>query len=298
MLKSQGMNRPSSPREAPPHSIGQCATLACILEATAPKVGNVHRGADFDDLVYLDFLTSAVALAPAMEGASRAGVGRTVFDAIVATRALVSTNTNLGIVLLLAPLAAVPISESLSTSLVHQVLSHLTADDARLVYEAIRLAQPGSLGTVKEMDIAGDPPDSLLAAMRAAAERDLVARQYAEDFSLVLDETLPRLAGSQSRGWPLTEAIIHTHLWLLAENEDSLIVRKCGGETARKVSLMASNVISAGEPGEEAYYDALADFDFWLRADGHRRNPGTTADLIAAALFAGLRDRRLSPPYR
>lgn len=278
--------------------MGQCAALACILEATAPKAGNVHRSADFEDLTFLDFLASAVAIAPAIEGAGATGVGRAVYDAVAATRRVVTTNTNLGIVLLLAPLAAVPGGEPLTPSSVRNILARLTADDSRLVYEAIRMAQPGGLGDVNDMDIADDPPNDLLAAMRAASTRDLVARQYTEDFRLVLDETLPLLVAGRQRGWPLTQTIVHAHLSLLAQYEDSLIARKCGSETARRVLLMASKVLDAGAPGDESYYDALADFDFWLRADGHRRNPGTTADLVAGALFAGLRDRRLTPPYR
>src|SRR3954464_594220 len=88
-----------------PLSIGQCATLACLLEATAPKVGNVHRGADFEDLTFTDFAVSAVAIGPAMEGAAATGVGRAVLDAVTATRSLLNTNTNLGMALLFAPLA-------------------------------------------------------------------------------------------------------------------------------------------------------------------------------------------------
>ena len=291
------MNEPPKNSIAPAFTLGQCATLACILEATAPKVGNVHRSVDFEDLKFSDFLASAVAIAPAIDSAPAAGIGKSVHAAITATRGVVTTNTNLGIVLLLAPLAAVPRDEPLTTSTIGATLAKLTADDSRLVYAAIRLAAPGGLGKVEKMDIADDPPADLLAAMRAAANRDLIARQYADDFRLVLDEALPRLTSGRARGWSLTEAIIHTHLALLARYEDSLIARKCGSETAGRASAMANKVMAAGGPGEGSYYDALADFDFWLRADSHRRNPGTTADLIAAALFAGLRDRLLSPPY-
>ena len=281
-----------------PLSLGQCATLACLLEATAPKVGNVHRGADFDDLTFHDFAASAVAIAPAIEAAAERGVGRTVLDAIAATRGIVDTNTNLGIVLLLAPLAAVPRDQPLTTASVRGVLAGLAPDDCRLVYEAIRLAQPGGLGKTAEMDVRNDPPQCLLAAMRAAADRDLVARQYAKDFALVLDETLPLLLAGRQRDWSLTEAIIHTHLQLLSRYADSLIFRKAGAEFANQVSAIARQVLEAGSPGDDSYFAAVADFDFWLRADGNRRNPGTTADLLAAALFAGLRDGLLLPPYR
>src|SRR5688572_17794231 len=128
-----------------PLTLGQCATLACLLEATAPKVGNVHRGADFADLSFADFVASAVAIGPAMEAATEVGVGRAVLEAIQATRNLVRTNTNLGMALLIAPLAAVPRDQALTPTAVHEGLAKLTADDARLVYEAIRLAQPGGM---------------------------------------------------------------------------------------------------------------------------------------------------------
>lgn len=277
-----------------PLSISQSATLACLLEATAPKVGNVHRGADFDTVTYPDFVVSAVAIGPVMEQAAQVGIGTTVLAAIRATRDLVSTNTNLGMVLLLAPLAAVPSNESLPAGIA-KVLSRLTPQDSQLVYEAIRLAQPGSMGQSEEMDIAGTAPPDLLAAMRHAADRDLIARQYVENFALVLDECLPSLLQGQTRGWTLQDNIIREHVRLLSEYPDSLIARKCGLEMAAKTSAFAAQVLRAGEPGDDNYHAALADFDFWLRADGHRRNPGTTADLLAASLFAGFRDGALHP---
>jgi triphosphoribosyl-dephospho-CoA synthase len=96
----------------------------------------------------------------------------------------------------------------------------------------------------------------------------------------------------------LTDSIVRAHVSLIAEHGDSLIYRKVGAEIAGRTSTIAKQVLAAGEPGNEDYYAALADFDFWLRSDGNRRNPGTTADLIAAALFAGLRDGILPPPWR
>jgi len=287
-----------SEAQEPLLSIGQCATLACLLEATAPKVGNVHRGADFEDLTFSDFVVSAVAIGPAMEAAASTGVGRAVYDALAATRQLVNTNTNLGMALLFAPLAAVPRNEQLTTASVGKILSRLTLDDCKLVYEAIRLARPGGLGSVEAMDVADKAPADLLAAMRAAAERDLVARQYAEDFRLVLDDALPSLVAGRERSWSLSDAIIHSHLLLIGRHGDSLIARKCGAELAAKASMIAKQVLDCRGPGDEPYYEALADFDFWLRSDGNRRNPGTTADLVAAALFAGLRDGLLPPPWR
>ena len=127
-------------------TVGQSACLACLLEATAPKPGNVHRGADFADLSFVDFVSSAVAIGPIMERAVARGVGVTVHEAVAATRRCVGTNTNLGMVLLMAPLAAVPPRIRLVEG-IGGVLRNLGPDDAQHVYQAIRLAQPGGLGT-------------------------------------------------------------------------------------------------------------------------------------------------------
>lgn len=278
-------------------TVGQCASLACLLEAAAPKPGNVHRGADFDDVTFYDFAASAVAIGPAMDRVAVNGhVGQAVFEAVQATRVVTRTNTNLGMVLLLAPLAAVPHAQALEPG-VGEVLRRLGADDARHVYAAIQLAQPGGLGEVKEMDISGPPPEDLPAAMRLAADRDLIARQYVEDFTQVLGFVAPAIEAGVVRGWTAVEAIVYAHLRTMAEYPDSLIARKCGAAVAREAAARAGAVLEAGEPECDDYYQAISDLDFWLRSDGNRRNPGTTADLIAAGLFVLLRDGRLKGPF-
>jgi triphosphoribosyl-dephospho-CoA synthase len=278
-------------------SIGQCATLACLLEASSPKPGNVHRGADFEDMTFTDFAVSAAAIAPAMDSAVQHGVGAAVLAAVQATRRLVPVNTNLGTVLLLAPLAAVPRPQRLKAG-IREVLCRLTAPDAEAVYEAIRLAEPGGLGSADQMDVAETAPESLLAAMAAAADRDLVARQYAEDFVHVLDHVVPWLVEGNAAGWPLTDAVVYAQLRALEAWPDSLIARKCGLPVAERASGLAHRVLKAGRPGDQAYYDELGELDFWMRSDGHRRNPGTTADLIAAGLFVVLREALIPPPFR
>lgn len=276
-------------------SIGQCAALAALLECLAPKPGNVHRSADFEDTTIHDFAVSAVAIVPAMEVAAHVGVGRAVLEAIRATRSIVATNTNLGIVLLLAPLAAVPRKTSIFEGIA-TILSTLTEEDSRLVYEAIRLAKPGGLGTSREHDVAGDSPSRLLDAMQLAAERDQIAREYVTQYHLVLQVALPRLLELRATGASLTDSVIRLQVELLAREPDSLIARKCGLEMATQVSAYASQVLACGNIGDDSYYEAIAEFDFFLRSDGHKRNPGTTADLIAAAIFVGLRENLLQPP--
>ena len=281
-----------------PFTLGGCATLACIWEATAPKPGNVYRGADFDDLHYTDFLASATIIGPIIERTPEQGVGPTILAAVAATRAAVATNTNLGILLLIAPLAAIPSGLPLSEH-IERVLAALSHEDAIAVFQAIPLAKPGGLGKVATADVHEPPPPGLTLrdAMAMAADRDLIARQYVNGFAEVF-RTADRIESHVAAGQPLGEAIVIAFMELLAEEPDSLIARKLGLEAAREVSGHAATILDARRHGDEAFQSMRAEFDFWLRADGHRRNPGTSADIIAAALFVLLRDNRLPWPVK
>jgi triphosphoribosyl-dephospho-CoA synthase len=275
---------------------GQCATLACLLEATAPKPGNVHRGADFEDLTFADLAISAVAIAPAMEAAAANPLGQTILHAIRTTRRCVASNANLGMVLLIAPLASVPRTVPLSEG-IRNILANLSGQDSTEVYQAIRLARPSGMGNVENMDISYGAPASLLDAMRSAQDRDLVARQYANDFNELFHCVVPWMIEGRAAGWNLIDAIVHVHIRMMATFPDSLIARKCGASVALHSQQAANRVLDAGSPGDENYQLALGDLDFWLRSDGHRRNPGTTADMIAAGLFVLLRDQLVHSPF-
>ena len=176
---------------------------------------------------------------------------------------------------------------------VRRVLSALGPIDAQTVYEAIRLAKPGGLGRVGEHDVSEPPPDSLVAAMRLAAPPDAVARQYTNGFADVLESIAPALA---AHGEPLDRAIVRVHLEQMAREPDGLIVRKCGQPEGLEAQRRAAAVLDAGWPSEPRGLARFAELDGWCRAGGHRRNPGTSADLVAAGLFAALRDGTIQMP--
>jgi triphosphoribosyl-dephospho-CoA synthase len=268
--------------------VGLCAQLACIWEATARKAGNVHPARAFDDMSYLDFLLSAAAIAPELTMACHRPVGETVLACVRATRAIVQTNTNLGIILLLAPLAAVPVDQPLRPGVARN-LAALTVADAEHVYEAIRLVSPGGLGRIPEQDIAETPTQTLREVMALAAGRDLIARQYANDFADVWNDGVPALLDGFRQMRSLEGAVLIAQLTLLAKHPDSLIARKCGVSEAQEVSRRAAAVLAEG-------WDTFADFDAWLRAEGRQRNPGTTADLLTACLFILLREGTIRLP--
>ena len=268
---------------------GRLAQLACVLEVMAPKPGNVHRLADLPGLRLVNFLASALAIGEPLDRAAAIGIGAAVEQAIAATRRLVATNTNLGMVLLLAPLAAVPATRDLREA-VNAVLDATNVNDARAVYRAIRLAQPGGLGAVTDQDVRDEPTLPLRAVMAMAADRDLVARQYANGFREVFDDGLPALAESLRLGRSVETSIVAAHLTLLSRYPDSLIARKTGPEAALEVSRRAGEVLAAGWPDDAEAVRMCAEFDAWLRDPSRRHNPGTTADVVTACVFAGLRD--------
>jgi triphosphoribosyl-dephospho-CoA synthase len=269
-------------------SLADLIRLACQAEVLARKPGNVHPQASFADLTAADFLLAAEIVAPILACSAELGVGRAVFEAVRATRTRVATNANLGICLLMAPIAtAAKQGDELRPTLA-RVLNGLSLDDARWAYEAIRLAAPGGLGEASDQDVADEPTVTLLEAMRLAADRDGVARQYATAFSDIFEIGLPAIAQFAPHG--IETAIIGAQLRLMDARPDTLIARKCGESVAEESADRARQVLDSDWPASN---EALANLDRWLRADAHRRNPGTTADLVAADLLVALVERTI-----
>ena len=271
---------------------GESARIACVAEVTAFKAGNVHLEAPFEDVTWVDFVVSAAVCAPLLDSAATRGIGRTVLACVEATRRAAGSNTNLGILLLLAPLCAADPGRPRREGVAH-VLGGLTSDDAEAVYTAIRAAEPGGLGRVGASDVWAMPHGSLVDAMRLAADRDAVARQYVNGFDDVF-RLASRLGSSPP---PLDGAIVHTHLEQMAHEPDGLIRRKCGDAVACESQRRAGAVLESGWPGSPGAAAQFAELDRWLRGDGHRRNPGTSADLVTAGLFVALRDGAIESPY-
>ena len=169
-------------------------------------------------------------------------------------------------------------------------------EDSAAVYAAIRLANPGGLGRAPEQDVAEEPTLPLREVMALAAERDLIARQYANGFREVFDDGAPAVMEGVERTGSMEGAIIYAHLHLMARHPDTLIARKCGAAEAEESARRARTVLDAGWPNDRAGWVAFAELDGWLRAEGRTRNPGTTADLIAACLFVLLHEGRVALP--
>ena len=58
-----------------PESVAGAAQLACVLEVSAEKPGNITPSHDFHDMSYEDMLRSAIAIGPELGRAGRARRG-------------------------------------------------------------------------------------------------------------------------------------------------------------------------------------------------------------------------------
>ena len=272
--------------------IGWAAQLACLFEVSIEKPGNVSPRVGFADARFEDFAASAVAIGPALAAAGPAAVGETIARAAADTRRLVATNTNLGMILLLAPLARAAARVEGGGGLraaLGSVLRDLTVQDARLAYDAIRATSPAGMGQVDRHDVREDGVTvTLREAMDAARERDSVAREYVTDFAITFTLGADTLRRSWEEGAAFSDAILTAFLTILAAVPDTLIARKNGTAAAEGVSRHAARVLAAGGSVSERGRAHLAELARELGDDAHALNPGTTADLVAAAIFVFL----------
>lgn len=280
--------------------IAQLAQIACLLEVTADKPGNVTPFKGLNGMSYLDFLLSAAAIVPAIEDARYESVGTVILRAIKDTHRFTTKNTNLGIVLLFAPIVKAYFAQGELRASLSAVLSSLTVDDAQKAYEAIRIARPGGMGTVEKYDISQEKVNiTLKQAMEMAQGRDLIAKEYVTDFEITFTLGFPELWKSWKISQNILDAIVQTFLVILSQNLDSKISRTRGERTAREVSLKAKNILEEGGVYTDLGRNLLREFDVFLREN--RMNPGTTADLVASSLLVAFLKKgpeEFFPEYR
>lgn len=277
----------SGSREHLSSALASSFKWACLSELEALKPGNVHIYADGHNMVVEDFLKSAEASA---EVIAQPGlpVGKRILLATEKTWDAVGCNTNLGILLLCAPLAHAVLYGS-GASLrdrLRDVLSKLTVQDATAAFHAISKANPAGLGESSRHDVRSEATISLRDAMVAAQARDRIAWQYAHDFSDVFDVGLPRFDEFLHR-WQWTAwATTGLYLEFLSRYPDSHIARKYGEARAKQVQADAAAHARefATQENPKLYLPQLRKFDQALKHNG--LNPGTSADLTVATLFS------------
>lgn len=269
---------------------------ACELDVLVRKPGNVSVASPGHRMTADLFIAAAHA---AVEGVFARGeaVGVRIEHAVAAAQRAAGCNTSLGILLLCVPIAVarerVNSARTAATlrHAIEDVLAKLDVDDARATYRAIAHANPGGLGHVSRHDVHESPAIDLRSAMRTAADRDSIARQYANGFADLFDTGLPEFERGASTS--IAEAVLSTFLAFAAGWPDSHVERKFGHATARALAEEAAQWRATHPVSPDAQTRALAEWDDDLK----RRdvNPGTSADLtVATAFIAGCLDPALT----
>jgi triphosphoribosyl-dephospho-CoA synthase len=258
---------------------------ACMAELEALKPGNVHIFADGHGMTVQDFIASAEAVSEVI-ALPHLTLGERILQSVQATQNAVYMNTNLGTILLCAPIIQAKLKEN-STGLqanIHAALGASTIEDAEACFTAIRLAKPAGLGESELHDVHAPAECTLLQAMQQAADRDLIAQQYANNFINIFDGLAiyqKALSKWQRPAWAATAV----HLHYMTHFLDSHIVRKYG-ET---IASLVQNEAAAHEAefskvyNPKTYQNTLLTFDAALKKRG--LNPGTSADLTVATLL-------------
>lgn len=296
--------------------ISKCLELAILLEASANKPGNVNRTAGFENTRYEHFLASAVAVASSFECAALRGVlvsrgeihvgdvglGRIIKNSVADVNAWQrGGNTLLGTAILLSPIAVAAGMTTVKEDVfrvskirenVKLVVESTTSEDAINVYEAIKKAKPGGLGKVSELDI-NDPDSkkrilnegiSLFQIFQISSKYDTICSEWVNNYPITFDVAYPFLMEQIRQTDDLNAAVVHTFLKVLAECPDTLVARKTSLEKALEVSFEAKEILKLGGLETADGRESLREFDRALRKAGNFLNPGTTADIIAAAL--------------
>jgi triphosphoribosyl-dephospho-CoA synthase len=302
--------------------ISRCLELAILLEVSADKPGNVNLVVGFEGTNHMHFLASAVAAAPHFKlaaergiaiskgeiGLEEVGVGRIIRDCVADVSAWQSGgNTLLGTVILFSPLAVAAGMTPMEKGVVDafamrgnlkKIVEATTPEDAVAVYEAVKIAKPSGLGKAPDLDV-NDPNSlkriveeriSLYQVFKIASAYDMVCSEWVNNYPVTFDFAYPRLMKNLKEDGDLNMAVIHTFLEVLAKYPDTFIARKVGLKRACEVSAIAEEALKSGGLKTSIGRERLREFDAMLRRESNLLNPGTTADIIAAALALAVLD--------
>jgi triphosphoribosyl-dephospho-CoA synthase len=293
--------------------IARCLELAILLEASAPKPGNVSVTTNFEKTSYNHFLASAVAAASSFETAAQRGIsvsqGKIGFADVGVGRFIKKCmsginawqhggNTLLGTVILLSPIAVAAGMTSKTDNLeilrknLKLIVESTTPNDAVNMYAAIEIANPAGLGNAPNLDI-NDPDSvsrilhdkiSLYKVFEIAEKYDTICSEWINNYPITFDLAYPSLAKKLQTMDNSNSATVQTFLEVLAKVPDTFIARKTGIEKSQEISLKARQILNLGGTETALGKRRLKEFDQELRRSRNLLNPGTTADIIAAAL--------------
>ncbi len=278
--------------------IAQIAQIASALEVSGyPKPGNVHRTRDYDDMKFEDFIISGIVIGDSIRRAAtdvdveNPRLGKYILEGVSETDKWVGENTNLGILMMITPIAAAASISSDFDEIRNNVvvlMKNTNVDDACDLYDAINIAAAGGMGEEEEYDVTSDSAKDELRknnqtmwdVLKISAPRDILGREMTSDMPISFELGYPTYHELKKEK-SLNEACVLTFLTILSQVPDTLITRKYGEEEALKVSMMTRDLLKM--KNDDDFHERLKEFDDYLYEN--KLNPGTTADLTATAIF-------------
>ena len=296
--------------------ISKCLQVAILLEVSAEKPGNVNLNSSFEGTICQHFLTSAIAAGSSFQEAATRGIevaerklalnevglGEIIKTCTIEVNAWQKGgNTILGTIMLLAPIAiaaGMTVNKSdysLDLSILRKnidlTIKSTTALDAVHLYEAVEIANPSGLNDAADLDVT-DPRSkerlikeniTLYDVFKIASAYDDICAEWVNNYPVTFNLSYPYLI-EQLKTKPLNTAVVHTFLKILSKHPDTFVSRKVGKEKAKEISHEAKEVLEQGGLENDLGRKSLKQFDKKLRLTKNKCNPGTTADLTAAAL--------------
>lgn len=278
--------------------IAKIAQIASALEVSGyPKPGNVHRTRDYDDMVFEDFIISGIVIGDTIREAcsdvdvENPKLGKYILQAVRETDRWIKNNTNLGIIMMITPIAvAAAISNSFDEiqDNVKLLMKNTSVDDACDLYDAINIADAGGMGEEDEYDVASDSAKqdlrddglTMYDVLKISATKDMLGREMTSGMPFIFEKGYPtyhKLVQEKTQN----EACVLTFLEILSQVPDTLISRKYDEDEALKVSMMTRDLLKMRDSSD--FEKQIKDFDDYLYKNKY--NPGTTADLTAASIF-------------
>lgn len=263
--------------------------FVCDVEMESLKPGNVHKYSKSHDMTTKDFFRSSLIVSKYLSQ-NNLSLGKKIINTVMQIQKKIKKNTNLGIILMLAPIVVVVEKEGLieEKRLLMKIKSLIKKQNVKNsfpIFKAISLTAPGGLGKSKKYDVNTLPKTTIYQAMKFSKEKDLIALQYFNGFEDIFKTGLPAFKTFYKKWGKINWALTGVYLTFLKKFKDTHIIRKKGNKIAEKVRKDAKKyyIMAKNSTNITTLKKKLLIFDKKLKSEGI--NPGTTADLTVATLF-------------
>ena len=260
--------------------------FSCKKDIELIKPGNVNLLSSHKDTKAQDYLDSAILSSEELFNQNYS-LGKRILESVNVTRSQVNVNTNLGIILLCAPViqSYIDFNNLDLREGIKKTLSTTSIKDTHDLCAAINISSPGGLGDSDMYDTASYPNASIKQIMDYSQEYDRISYQYSHNFSDIFDFIIPKLEFLNQRYESLDISLSLLFIEILAKIPDSHISRKFGDKIAKKTSNNAHDLLKILDREHDPDYlaKALNNLDYEYKKKGI--NPGTTADLLVASLM-------------